>query len=297
MYIDTLSSVKNPRIKELVTLQERSRERRESGLFVVEGIRELEACIKGGFVIETLFFQPEIFPLDRAKDTGCQQLNEVTADLYSKIAYRDSTEGVIAIVREKQKLSFDRFILLKGWSEGISLICFAFSYGILSTYLAIYGKEVLGILGGTGLFFMILSIGLMLSRLLGSRSLRQGRITQNVSIGILISLCGYLLFAAIHTSWAYYISALVIGLGNGHMFPAFQNMFINLAPHTQRGTANSTLLTSWDVGIGIGILAGGALAETFGYSAAFWWAWIINAVGVVFYFAFVRKNYLKNKLR
>ena len=74
-------------------------------------------------------------------------------------------------------------------------------------------------------------------------------------------------------------------------------MFINLAPHTQRGTANSTLLTSWDVGIGIGILAGGALAETFGYSAAFWWAWIINAVGVVFYFAFVRKNYLKNKLR
>jgi predicted MFS family arabinose efflux permease len=201
------------------------------------------------------------------------------------------------IVREKQKLSFDRFILLKGWSEGISLICFAFSYGILSTYLAIYGKEVLGILGGTGLFFMILSIGLILSRLLGSRSLRQGRITQNVSIGILISLCGYLLFAAIHTSWAYYASALVIGLGNGHMFPAFQNMFINLAPHTQRGTANSTLLTSWDVGIGIGILAGGALAETFGYSAAFWWAWIINAVGVVFYFAFVRKNYLKNKLR
>lgn len=110
MYIDTLSSVKNPRIKELVTLQERSRERRESGLFVVEGIRELEACIKGGFVIETLFFQPEIFPLDRAKDTGSQQLNEVTADLYSKIAYRDSTEGVIAIVRDKQT-SLDGFTL------------------------------------------------------------------------------------------------------------------------------------------------------------------------------------------
>lgn len=110
MYIDTLSSVKNPRIKELVTLQERSRERRESGLFVVEGIRELEACIKGSFVIETLFFQPDIFPLSRAKDTGCQQLNEVTAELYSKIAYRDTTEGVIAIVKEK-RASLDGFTL------------------------------------------------------------------------------------------------------------------------------------------------------------------------------------------
>ncbi len=60
--------------------------------------------------IETLFFQPEIFPLSRAKETGCKQLNEVTAELYSKLAYRDSTEGVIAIVREKHT-SLDKFTL------------------------------------------------------------------------------------------------------------------------------------------------------------------------------------------
>ncbi|MDD4760082.1 MAG: MFS transporter [Bacteroidaceae bacterium] len=201
------------------------------------------------------------------------------------------------VIKEKKKLSFDRFFLFNGWSEGISLSCFAFSYGILSTYLAIYGKEKLGILGGTGLFFMILSIGLILSRLIGSHSLREGKIVQNVSVGILISLCGYLLFAAFHTFWAYYGAALIIGLGNGHMFPGFQNMFVNLASHTQRGTANSMLLTSWDLGIGMGILAGGTIAETSGYSAAFWWAWIINACGVIFFFAYVRKNYLKNKLR
>lgn len=201
------------------------------------------------------------------------------------------------IVREKRKLSFDRFFLLKGWSEGLSLACFSFSYGIISTYLAIYGKEQLGITRGTGLFFMLLSAGLIMSRLIGSRTLRQGKITQNATLGTAISLIGYLLFAGLHNSIGYYGAALVIGLGNGHMFPAFQNMFVNLAPNSQRGTANSTLLTSWDVGIGIGILLGGSIVEAAGYSAVFWAAWIVNGIGVAFYLAYVRKNYLKNKLR
>ena len=200
-------------------------------------------------------------------------------------------------VTEKQKISLDRFFLLKGWSAGISMACFSFSYGVLSTYLAIYGKEDLGIMEGTGLFFMILSAGLIMSRLVGSRSLRKGKITQNASIGILISLVGYLLFAALHNYWGYYGAALIIGLGNGHMFPAFQNMFINLAPNSQRGTANSTLLTSWDIGIGLGILLGGSIVEMSGYHAAFWGAWIVNGAGVLFFFAYVRNSYLRNKLR
>ena len=200
-------------------------------------------------------------------------------------------------VAEKQKMSLDRFFLLKGWSAGVSMACFSFSYGVLSTYLAIYGKEDLGIMEGTGLFFMILSAGLIMSRLIGSRSLRKGKITQNASIGILISLVGYLLFAALHNYWGYYGAALIIGLGNGHMFPAFQKMFINLAPNSQRGTANSTLLTSWDIGIGLGILLGGSIVEMGGYHAAFWSAWIVNGAGVLFFFAYVRNSYLRNKLR
>ena len=81
------------------------------------------------------------------------------------------------------------------------------------------------------------------------------------------------------------------------MFPAFQNMSINLAPNSQRGTANSTLLTSWDIGIGLGILLGGSIVEMGGYHAAFWSAWIVNGAGVLFFFAYVRNSYLRNKLR
>lgn len=78
------------------------------------------------------------------------------------------------------------------------MACFAFSYGVLSTYVAIYGKEELGISGGSALFFMLLSIGLILSRLVGSRTLRQGKITQNAAVGMTISVFGYLMFAALH---------------------------------------------------------------------------------------------------
>ena len=192
-------------------------------------------------------------------------------------------------------LSLDRFILLKGWSIGITLACLAFSYGIISTYLAIYGKEELHMTSGTGIFFAILCFGLMTSRIIGARTLRRNMIVLNCSLGIIISLFGYFIFAAFHNYWGYYGSALIIGLGNGHMFPAMQNMFISLAASSQRGTANSTLLTSWDIGIGLGVLFGGSFVGWFGYTSAFWLAWVVNALGVSFFFAYARLHYQRNK--
>ena len=201
------------------------------------------------------------------------------------------------IVKNDKPLSLDRFILLKGWRQGAAMICYAFSYGVLVTYVAIYGKEELGITGGTGLFFLLLSVGLILSRLVGSRTLRQGKVTENASIGTAIALVGYILFAAMHNQWGYYGAALIIGLGNGHMFPAFQTMFINLASNAQRGTANSTLLVSWDIGMGLGILVGGIVAEHVGYHAAFWTACGVNLLGIAIFQLLSRKHFLRNKLR
>ncbi|MDO4210341.1 MAG: MFS transporter [Bacteroidales bacterium] len=201
------------------------------------------------------------------------------------------------IVRNREPLSLDRFFLVKGWRESIVVICFAFSYGVLATYLAIYGKEELGMTAGSGLWFLILSIGLILSRLIGARSLRQGKVAENASRGIALSLFGYLAFAAIHNAWGYYGAALIIGLGNGHLWPAMQTMFVNLAHSNQRGTANSTMLTSWDAGMGLGVIGGGCLAEYMSYSSAFWAAWIVNLCAVLLFFSFVRSHFLKNKLR
>ena len=200
-------------------------------------------------------------------------------------------------VPEKKVISFDRFFLLKGWREALSMVCFSFSYGIVSTYVAIYGKEELGITGRTGLFFSLFAIGLIVSRLTGAHALRKGQISRNAVIGVLISLCGYLTFAALHNTVGYFCSAFIIGLGNGHMYPAFQNMFINLALHSQRGTANSSILTSWDAGVGLGVLIGGFLAEQAGYHSAFWAAGLVNAAGALFYFLVIRHHFETNRLR
>ena len=232
--------------------------------------------------------------------TGSYDLIFILSLLFSGIGFAINSTLKMRpreIIQDKPKISLDRFFLLKGWSEALAMVCYAFSYGVIATYIAIYGKEELGITGGSGVFFILLSAGLIMSRLIGSRTLREGKIVQNASIGVCVSVCGYLLFAALHNPVGFYASALIIGLGNGHMWPAFQTMFINLAPHTQRGTANSSILISWDIGVGLGILVGGVFVEHFGYHSAFWVAWILNAVGVIFYFAYVRNNYLKNRLR
>lgn len=197
----------------------------------------------------------------------------------------------------KRPISLDRFLLLKGWPEAFCMVCYSFSYGVVSTYIAIYAKQELGITTGTGLFFTLLCIGLISSRLVGARGLRQGRITGNATYGVIISFIGFLLFAALHNVWGFYGAAFIIGLGNGHMFPAFQTMFINLAPNSQRGTANGTLLTAWEAGVGLGIVLGGFVAEYFSYGTAFWIAWLGNAAGVVLFFAYARQHFLRNRLR
>ena len=206
------------------------------------------------------------------------------------------------IVRNKSKLSLDRFFLVRGWLLGLNMVAFGFSFGVLSNYLAIYGKEVMGITGGTGTYFLLCSVGLIASRLQGSKALRQGRVTYNAGSGMVISLIGYTIFIAFSTLGdslmyiGYYGSALLIGLGNGHMWPAFQNMTINVAHNNQRGTANSTILISWDIGMGLGILLGGVIAEFLGYGSAFWTVVIVNAAGVLTFFLATKAFFLKRNL-
>ena len=219
----------------------------------------------------------------------------------------------------------DRFFLVRGWLLGVNMVAFGFCFGVLSNYLAIYGKEVMGITGGTGTYFMLCSVGLILSRLQGGKALRKGRVTHNAAEGICISLVGYTLFIlgpTLLTLWdggsrstlvacseglkkfftlhfslfTYYGSALLIGLGNGHMWPAFQNMTISVAPNSQRGTANSTILVSWDVGMGLGILMGGVISELASYSAAFWTVSGVHAVGALLFFTATRRFFLERNL-
>ncbi len=201
------------------------------------------------------------------------------------------------LVQGKRALSLDRFFLVAGTLLFLNMVGFGYSYGVLSTYLAIYAKETMGVTSSSGTFFLILAVGLMCSRLQGASALRKGRVVHNASMGMCISLVGYTLFVAMPNLWGFYGAAVLIGLGNGHMWPAFQNMMINLASHDQRGTANSTILVAWDVGIGLGVIIGGVVAEHLGYASAFWSGVAVNALAIISYFAFSRSHYYKHKMR
>ena len=190
----------------------------------------------------------------------------------------------------------DHFFLNRAWLMAINILLFGLCWGVMSNYVAIYSKEVLGITDGTGVFFALLSSGLFISRLYGAKSLREGKLTENALQGASISAVGFTLFAIAPGVWAYYLSAIMIGLGNGRMFPAFLNMFINVARHDQRGTANSSILTSWDCGMGIGILIGGVLAEYVSYSAAFWATAISQISGTLLLLFFTRRFYRSRQL-
>ena len=208
------------------------------------------------------------------------------------------------VKRTGKKISLDRFFLKRGWFLAMTIVFFGFCWGVMSNYLAIYGKEHLGTTNSTGTFFLILSLCLMASRITGRKSLREGRLINNATIGILLSTVGYFIFIAWPTTvWGnstlgeylgmigYFASAVLVGFGNGHMWPAFQNMIISIAHHDERGTANSTILTSWDIGLGLGVFVGGTVAEYFGFDTTFWLMAGIHIIGMLSYMLIVRPCY------
>lgn len=200
-------------------------------------------------------------------------------------------------VEGKPKISMDHFFLGRGWLLAINTVLFGLCWGVMSNYVALYSNEKLGITDGAGVFFAIVSAGLFISRLSGAKSLRAGKLTENALLGATLTAIGLTLFAWSPGMWAYYLSPFLLGLGNGKMYPAFLNMFINMGRKDQRGTANSTMLTSWDLGMGIGILLGGVLMEYTGYSATFWATAASQIIGVMLLLFFTREFFAKRKLR
>ena len=90
-----ITSVQNARVKHVVALQQKSSLRREEGLFVVEGQREIDHCIACGYEIV------EVFTVYSLQLTGDYPVTKVTTQVYEKMAYRGSTEGIIAVAKCK----------------------------------------------------------------------------------------------------------------------------------------------------------------------------------------------------
>lgn len=104
MEMKHISSTLNSYIKQLVQLRDKSRERKKTGLFLIEGQRELGLALKGGYTLEKVLFCPDIVSLETLTTYVPVMLEiiEISSEVYQKLAYRDSTEGLIAVANSKE---------------------------------------------------------------------------------------------------------------------------------------------------------------------------------------------------
>ena len=98
-----ISSTQNTYIKDLFQLKEKAKARKQSGLFLIEGLREITLALKGGYAIETILFYPDLISEEQISKLGGNQtaIIKISKDVYQKLAHRDTTEGVLAVSKSK----------------------------------------------------------------------------------------------------------------------------------------------------------------------------------------------------
>lgn len=206
---------------------------------------------------------------------------------------------------KREPISLDRFILLKGIPAGISLLLLSIPYGMTTNYVAMYAEQI-GLHCSSGLFFTFMAIGMAIARLVSGRQVDKGKVTQVIKAGLyLVCISFFLLVACLYVvQWhatlciaLFYTISLMMGVGFGIMFPAYNTLFVNLAPNNQRGTATSTYLTSWDVGIGIGMVMGGFIAEISSFNQAYLVGACLTIVSLIYFHCKVTPHFNSHKLR
>ena len=144
------------------------------------------------------------------------------------------------------------------------------------------------------------------SRIFSGKLVDKGKVTQVIAIGLyLVIVAFFLLSGCVYViRWnaevcavLFFAIALTLGIGFGIMFPAYNTLFVNLASNNQRGTATSTYLTSWDIGIGIGMLAGGYIAEISTFDKAYLFGASLTIISTIYFNRKVTPHYHKNKMR
>ena len=236
---------------------------------------------------------------------------------YQSIFYFSLASGALGIIMasfvhtpykpplKRDPISFDRFILVRGLPCSLSLLLLAMPYGMTTTYIALYA-QAMNIHVSTGLFFSFMAVGLGISRFSSGKQADRGRGLHVIQIGMLLAVAVFVVLSSVQTlmswnaqvaEWLFFGSALFMGISYGTMFPAFNTLFVNLAPNSRRGTATSTYLTSWDVGIALGLLTGGWIIDVTTFDHAYMLGTVVCILSGIYFHFKVAPHYERYKLR
>ncbi|WP_459187624.1 MFS transporter [Parabacteroides sp. APC149_11_2_Y6] len=192
------------------------------------------------------------------------------------------------------RFSLDRFILVKALPAALSYILVAIPYGMIISFVVLYGKEI--DVPDPGYFFIFMAVGVGTARLISGRMVDHGKIHLVAVSSLICLLVTFVVFATFHSVFVFFACALFIGIGFGVGVPAYQCLFVNVAPHNMRGTATSTYLTSFDFGVGIGMLSAGFIASRFNLSMAYLAGAACCLFSIFVYFRMVKPSYEKERL-
>jgi MFS family permease len=175
----------------------------------------------------------------------------------------------------------------------INMMIVQFTYGGVLSFIALYGKEI-GI-ESSGLFFLLLSVGIGFSRVSSGKVFDISGPKQISVVGLIILLIGFPILAFFSNPMGYHVAAVILGLGYGIIMPTFQAMINNLVAPNRRGAANSTFFTSFDIGIGLGMICTGILSERLGFSTTFQIFSLVILVALTYFVFYSARHYKQNQ--
>jgi len=195
----------------------------------------------------------------------------------------------------REKVSLDRFFLLPAWPIFLNQLLLCFAWGTIGAFVAQYGKRIH--IPNAGIFFLFWAGGIILSRIFSGRLVDRGHIHRVNAVAMAIVSAAFLVFATVHNVFAFCLSGLFIGIGFGMLFPALQTLYVNMGRHSQRGTANSTYLVGFDLGLALGMLVGGYISGTWSFEGMFLTSSALCALSIPVYWTVSRPLYEKRRLR
>jgi len=191
--------------------------------------------------------------------------------------------------KEKTKITWQRFVEPKSLLVSIPMLLFGLAYGGVISFITLFDKQQ-G-LSHAGTFFVILAIGVTVSRLFAGRIFDKYGPTLLMVTGFVSSIAGYLFLGLLLNLTGFLVAAWLIGFGVGILMPTLQTMVNNLVTVYRRGAANATLTTAWDLGIGLGSLGLGYLSDVIGFDGMFLVCMMILVVALIHYLVHVRRFY------
>ncbi|MDD4602557.1 MAG: MFS transporter [Bacteroidales bacterium] len=176
----------------------------------------------------------------------------------------------------------------------LNLIVIIFTYGGLLSFVTLYGRET-G-MRSPSVFFFIYALGVISSRFVAGKSLDRKGPRWIIGICLSLLIIGFPMLALWHTQTGYYLSAIVLGIGNGVVFPSFQTMVNNMVDSSHRGAANSTIFIAVDIGMGLGMVLIGIIAQYFSLQTAFLFCSGICVLGLLLFFTVTLPHYSSHRI-